>query len=176
MAAYREYQISAAAINSQTTMSDRQRSSARVRLFEQRSRARWALAARGAESLPFAVQMLRSSDSVEREDGHALLGLIVKEEDAADFLVGMLADSEDPELSCYLVTLLGEQPRVRTSMLLTAVVSDPDTTAETKQAVNEALALLIGPPDDSEILFANPVSTSPELDQEVFEVSVTPAT
>jgi hypothetical protein len=176
MAAYREYQISVAAINSQASMSDRERSSARIRLFEQRSRARWALAARGAESLPFAVQMLRSSDSIESEDGRALLGLVVKEDDAADFLVGMLADSEDPELSCYLVTLLGDQPQVRTSSLLTAVVSDPDARAETKQAAKEALALLMGPPDDSEILLDDPGSTSPELYYEVPEDSVTPAT
>jgi hypothetical protein len=176
MAAYREYQISVAAINSQASMSDRERSSARIRLFEQRSRARWALAARGAESLPFAVQMLRSSDAVEREDGRALLGLVAKEENAPDILVGMLADSEDSELSCYLVTLLGEQPIVRTLSLLMAVVSDPDTAVGTKQAAREALTLLSSPPDDSEVLQENPGSISPELDQEVLEISVTRVT
>jgi hypothetical protein len=176
MAAYREYQISVAAINSQASMSDRERSSARIRLFEQRSRARWALAARGAESLPFAVQMLRSSDAVEREDGRALLGLVAKEENAPDILVGMLADSEDSELSCYLVTLLGEQPIVRTLSLLKAVVSDPDTAVGTKQAAREALTLLSSPPDDSEVLQENPGSISPELDQEVLEISVTRVT
>jgi hypothetical protein len=143
MAAYREYQISVAAIDAQTSMSDRERSAARVRLFEQRSRARWALASRGAEALPFAVEMLASSDSEEREDGRALLGLVVNEDDAADFLVEMLAESDDPDLSRHLVRLLAEQPRA--IPLLTAVISNPETRPETKQAVGEALAILIIP-------------------------------
>ncbi len=117
--------------------------------------------------------MLRSSDAEEREDGRALLGLVVIEDDAADFLVGMLTDSDDPGLSGYLVTLLAEHPKA--VALLTAVVSNPEVRSETKEAAARALVPLTIP-DNWQFAQSDGDSWVAEPDQEPLEIQITPAT
>jgi hypothetical protein len=142
MDAYRSYQMAAAAIESGCVMGEKERSTARVRLFEQRSRAKWALASHGAESLPFAVQMLFSFDPEERDDGRVILGLIGSDDDAVDQIASLMQGCEDPRMRQVLISLLGEKRNGRAVPHLTALLVDPSIDPETREATMSALGLL----------------------------------
>jgi hypothetical protein len=160
MTAYRSYQMSAAAVNSETSMSGRDFEAARVRLIEQRSRARWALASRGTESIPFAIRMLESSDSDEQDDGRVILGLVGRDDAAIDVMVEMLADSDDRHLRSCLVRVLTDQPNERALLRLTALVMDASTSTEMKNAAIKALGLLGRRPE-------SPKVDKPDVNREV---------
>jgi len=130
-------------------MAEKDRSSAQVRLFEQRSRAKWALASHGPDSLPFAVQMLLSPDQEEREDGQMIVGLIGGDDDAIEKMVGLLQSTADPQIRHLLIAMLGERHNGRAIPYLTALLMDPRAGQETKQAATNALRILTpsGEPD-----------------------------
>jgi hypothetical protein len=142
MDAYRSYQMAAAAIDSGALMTDKEKSSARVRLFEQRSRAKWALASHGAESLLFAAQMLFSSDPEERDDGRVILGLIGSDDETVDKIASVMQGCDDPRMRRILISLLGEKRNGRAVPHLTALLMDPSIDSETKKAAMDVLDVL----------------------------------
>jgi hypothetical protein len=142
MDAYRSYQTAAGTIRSRVQANSKELVGAGDRLFEQRARAKWALVCRGIESVPYAVQMLRSADPEERDDGRVILELIGGDDEVVHSLVALLDETSDAELSGYVVALLGELRNAGAVPRLTAIVLDSASDVAVKQAAMRSLGIL----------------------------------
>jgi hypothetical protein len=142
MDAYRSYQSAAGTLRSQTRANGKEVAGVGDRLFEQRARAKWALVCRGIESVPYAVQMLRSSDPEEREDGRVILELIGGDDEVVRSLATLLDETTDADLAGNVVSLLGELKNAGAVPRLTAIVLDSASDVAVKQAAMRSLGIL----------------------------------
>jgi hypothetical protein len=120
--AYRSYQAAAAAVRSDPLRTEDEFSTARAQLRERRARATWALAHGGLESIPFALQMLRSADVDERDDARGIFRQMGCRDQLVDSLIGSLGRTSDPEAVAAITLALGEMRNSRAIPILGSVL------------------------------------------------------
>ncbi len=120
--AYRSYQAAAAAVRSDPLRTEDEFSAARAQLRERRARATWALAHGGVESIPFALQMLRSVDVEERDDARGIFRQMGCRDQLVDSLIGSLSRTNDPEVLATITQALGEMRNSRAIPVLGSVL------------------------------------------------------
>ncbi|HEY0453667.1 HEAT repeat domain-containing protein [Actinophytocola sp.] len=112
--------------------------------FTRRVTASWGLIARGRESLPYLMSMLRSGDADSREDaGGALTWL---GEDAAGLvgeLLTALRRETDPQARDSIVATLGALRNRAAVPALAALIRSADTDGDTRRCAVESLGTIV---------------------------------
>jgi hypothetical protein len=142
MDAYRAYQAAMASLNSGPPLKEMDLVAARAKLFEHRARARWALAARGLESLPFALQMLRSADIDERDDARGILARMGSDDEIVDALLFELRQASEPGVFAEIIVAIGATGNTRVIPVLVAILRDPAVDQPSKFAAIRSLGKL----------------------------------
>jgi hypothetical protein len=142
MDAYRAYQAAMASLGSGPPLKDMDLVAARAKLFEHRVRARWALAARGLESLPFALQMLRSADIDERDDARGILARMGSDDEVMDALLLELRQATEPGIFGEIIVAIGATGNTRAIPVLVAILRDPAVDQASKSATIRSLGKL----------------------------------
>lgn len=139
MDAYRSYQTAVAALLSSPPASDLELVNARAKLFEHRARARWALSARGVESVPYALEMLKSTDLEEREDARGILGRIGGDDRVIEALTDALEGATDSESVENLTIALGATGNLNATPVLVRILRHPETDEVIKSWAMESI-------------------------------------
>ncbi|MFZ0668155.1 MAG: hypothetical protein WAM97_20580 [Acidimicrobiales bacterium] len=134
MDAYRSYQTAMALLRECPPESEVDLANQRAKLFTHRVRARWALAVRGAESVPFAVEMLKGFDLEEREDGRGILSRIGDDDRVIDTLNVALSHASSREEFESLTVALGATGNLKATPVLIRILRHPDTDESTRSA------------------------------------------
>lgn len=103
----------------------------------------WALVARGAESVPFAMKMLASSDSDIREGGGGVLqGIGSAGAETVDIVIGHLRVEPDIQVRDALIEALGAMRSPRAIPMLAELVGDNELDDESRQSAISSLGKL----------------------------------
>jgi len=104
----------------------------------------WALIARGAESVPFAMQMLASSDSDIREGGAGVLqGIGRAGAETIDAAVSQLRVESDIQVRDVLIGALGAMRNPRAIPVLAELVGDSELDDDSLHGAIEALGKVV---------------------------------
>jgi HEAT repeat protein len=123
--------------------------------FSKRVTASWGLIARGRESLPYLMLMLRSSNADSREDAGGALGWLGKESGgvAGELLTALEDETEHQPRDSIVVTLGVLKNRAAIPALATLIRAD-DTDGDTRRCAVESLGKIVrkrfGTQDDPE--------------------------
>jgi len=139
MDAYRSYQSAMAALLESPPANEIDRLKARSLLYEHRARARWALATRGVESIPFALEMLRSSEQDERDDARRLFNRMGEDEQVLGALIVALEKSEEPDEIESLTVALGATGNPKAAPSLVRVLRHPGIHDQTRSSAIKSL-------------------------------------
>jgi len=142
MDAYHAYQSAMTALTANPALKEMDLTTARAKLFEHRARARWALATKGLEALPFALQMLHSSDMDERDDARGILCRMGTDDEVVDTLLDALRDTADPEILADLIVALGATANARAIPALVSILRNPAMIDFHKSAAIKSLGKL----------------------------------
>jgi HEAT repeat protein len=105
--------------------------------------ASWGLLARGAESLPFALQLIRSENVDAREQGAFLLGNMGKDPSTVDELLAMLDPERDDVVRDSVIISLGRMRSKRAIPTLARIMRDPDANFDTRWTAAESLGRIV---------------------------------
>lgn len=142
MDAYRSYQAAAATVKAGPLKTESERSAAWEHLRERRTRATWALANGEEESIPFALQMLRSSDSDERADARVIFRQMGCRDQLVDSLVASLCRQSDPAAVADMTVALGEMRNEKAVPILRSVLDSDFADAGTRWLAVSSLGKL----------------------------------
>ena len=111
--------------------------------FARRVHGTWGLIAQGAESIPYALAMLKSKDSDAREDGAAVLGEIGKNGDVVEELLSALASELDTQARDSIILALGRMKNRAAIPALAALIKDESTDGDTRWTAVESLGRIV---------------------------------
>jgi hypothetical protein len=111
--------------------------------FARRVHGTWGLIAKGAESIPHALAMLRSKDSDAREDGAAVLGEIGKNGEVVEELLSALASELDTQARDSVILALGRMRNRGAIPALAALIEDESTDGDTRWTAVESLGRIV---------------------------------
>jgi hypothetical protein len=112
--------------------------------FHKRVRASWGLIARGADALPFLIEMLRSTTPESREDAAGALAWIgTSSPELASMLVDALRDAVRHEERDTILLALGELRAREAVPAVADVLRDPRADGDTRHAAAEALGKIV---------------------------------
>ena len=104
----------------------------------------WALVARGAESVPFAMKMLASSDSDIREGGAGVLqGIGRAGAQTVDAVISQLRGERDIQVRDVLVGALGAMKSPHAIPVLAELIGDKDLDDDSRHGAVEALGKIV---------------------------------
>ena len=117
--------------------------------------ASWGLIARGRESLPYLMLMLRSSNADSREDAGGALGWLGKEPGGVvGELLAALEDETEHQPRDSIVVTLGALKNRAAIPALAALIRSDDTDGDTRRCAVESLGKIVrkqfGTRDDPE--------------------------
>lgn len=112
--------------------------------FSRRVMASWGLIARGRESLPYLMLMLRSSNADSREDAGGALGWLGKESSGVvgDLLTALEDEAEHQPRDSIVVTL-GAVKNPAAIPALAALIRSDDTDGDTRRCAVESLGKIV---------------------------------
>lgn len=99
----------------------------------------WAIGAKGPEGVPFALELLRSSDSERREDATSVFLGIGKAHGVANALVERLRSETDTQARDGIIVALGRIRAREAIPALAAVLRDPAADGDTRSSVVDSL-------------------------------------
>jgi hypothetical protein len=115
----------------------------RAQIPERRARVKLAIASKGSESLPFVLEMLRSTDSEESQDAKDVLSLMGGDTQVTDSLIDSIASATDLDTVTALVTALGATRNTRSVPYLARILRAPGIDEATLKAAVASLGQLI---------------------------------
>ena len=118
----------------------------RALMPERRARVKLAIASKGPESLPFVLEMLRSTDPEESQDAKDVLALMGGDIQVTDSLVESIATATDLDTVTALVTALGATRNTRSVPYLARILRAPGIDDGTMRAAVASLGQLINRP------------------------------
>jgi HEAT repeat protein len=111
--------------------------------FARRVHGCWGLIARGAESIPFALEMLASANSDAREDGAAVLAAVGRDDAVVERLLNALATEPDIQARDSIIQALGGLRNRAALPALVALVENEATDGDTRWTAIEALGKVV---------------------------------
>jgi hypothetical protein len=93
--------------------------------YAKKVHATWAFIARGAESLPYVLKLLRSPDPEARADAAGILADLGDREGVADALLRVAEEESDPEALTVALDALARLREPRALPLIARIVRDP---------------------------------------------------
>jgi HEAT repeat protein len=112
--------------------------------FERRVEATWGLIGCGADAIPYAIDMLKSSDAEIREDAGGILGALGREPEVVDAVIAALQSETDCQARDSLVVALGELGDRRAISHLASLIRSEDTDGDTRFTAAQSLGRLVG--------------------------------
>jgi HEAT repeat protein len=115
-----------------------------TRYYELMVAAEWGLIARGTDSIPYAMRMLKSPDSDIREGGAGVLqGIGQASSGVIDAVIESLGSEIDLQTRDTLVAALGAMKNKRAIPVLAALVKDSSIDADSQWVAIESLGKLV---------------------------------
>lgn len=111
--------------------------------FARQVHACWGLIANGAASIPFALEMLKSSESEAREDGAAVLAEVGRDQSVVQNLLDTLRSEEDAQARDGIVLALGTIRSKAAMPALVRIVEDESADGDTRWCAVEALGKIV---------------------------------
>jgi HEAT repeat protein len=105
--------------------------------------AAWGLLARGAESLPFAMQLIRHQHEDAREQGAFILGYLGKDQAIVDQLLKMLDTEIDDVVRDSVIIALGQMRSKLAIATLAKILRDPNANFDTRWTAGESLGRIV---------------------------------
>ena len=111
--------------------------------YRQRVHAIWGLIANGAKSIPFASQMIKSSNAESREDGAAILAEIGNIPEALQIVLEALTLETDVSARDSLILALGAMKNRSAIPTLAKFIRDENTDEDTRWTAVESLGRIV---------------------------------
>jgi hypothetical protein len=140
--AYRSYRATATAADAARQDPELESFAVLDQLPERKARVKLAIASKGADAIPFVLQMLRSSDREERDDARGVLALMGGDSRVVDSLISSIARATDSETVTALVVALGATESPRSIPCLARILAAPGLDAPMVQATVMSLVAL----------------------------------
>lgn len=114
-----------------------------AQLPERKARVKLAIASKGIESVPFVLQMLRSTDTEESQDAADVLALMGGDSQVVDALIESITGATDPDAVSTLVTALGATRNPRSIPYLARILRAPAVDDTIATAAVTSLGILV---------------------------------
>ena len=111
--------------------------------WSSRVHATWGLIAKGRTAVPYALKLLRHSETGAREDGAAILRAIGKDESVVTEILAALAVESDTVARDSLILTLGELRSRRAIPILAAIIRDEAADGDTRFTAVESLGKIV---------------------------------
>lgn len=111
--------------------------------WNKRTLGQWGLIAKGAAAVPYAMQMLKSSDPDEREDAGGILGWLGGDDSVVDAVLAAAEVESDRTAKDSLVATLGELGSKRAIPFLRRVLTDDDEDPDTADLAAHSLGGIV---------------------------------
>jgi HEAT repeat protein len=105
--------------------------------------ASWGLLARGRDSIPFALLLIKSDNSDAREQGAFLLGRLGKEPSIVDELLKILESETDEVARDSTIIALGQMRSKRALPTLEKFLRDATIDSETRWIAGESVGRIV---------------------------------
>jgi hypothetical protein len=112
-------------------------------VFELRVHAQWGLIARGKESLPYALGMLRSTDADVREDAGGIVQYVGRDPIVSKAILDQLVVETDPQAKDSLILALGALRARDAIPVLEAIIHDESADGDTRHTAAESLGRIV---------------------------------
>jgi hypothetical protein len=140
--AYRSHRAAEAALDAAQRNGENGSVAVVAQLSERRARAKWAIASRGVDAIPFVVQMLGSHDPEESDDAREILALMGNEDRIVDSLISSIANATDADSANTLIIALGATANPRGIPYLARILSAPGIDLTIMRTTIESIGLL----------------------------------
>jgi hypothetical protein len=107
--------------------------------YRDRVNATWGLIARGADAIPFALKMLKSSSADAREDAGGILAEISGDDGVVGALLEQLRVETGTQARDSIIEALGALKHAAAIPALAAIIRDPDADGDTRWAAVHSL-------------------------------------
>ena len=111
--------------------------------YRKRVDAIWGLIAKGAEALPYALQMLINDTPEAREDAGGILAELGKVEGVLEAILERIEQEHDQQALASLVLTVGAFRDSRAIPKLAALIRSPDTNGDTQWTAIESLGKIV---------------------------------
>jgi HEAT repeat protein len=112
--------------------------------FERRVEATWGLIGCGVDAIPYALEMLKSSDAEIREDAGGVLGALGREPEVVEAVIAALRSETDDQARDSFVIALGELGDRRAVPHLASLIRSEDADGDTRFTAALGLGRLVG--------------------------------
>ena len=111
--------------------------------YRQRVEATWGLIAKGADAIPFALEMLKSKYADAREDAGGILGELGGDETVVTDLLAQLERESDNQARDSIILALGQLRSRKAIPTLHAIISNTEEDGDTRCTAIESLGRIV---------------------------------